>query len=188
MYVDDSGSPSTKDNTDYYVISGVIIHETQIYPVEIATQSYKKKFVEFNEAEIHVHDIYKGQNEFSGVTLPRKYEILGHLYKMIDNLPISVISVGIDKAELVSKYPHWDIFKAAWTFLTERFDNYIIENDSRINKGIIIVDKSSKIPESDISKILNHLRMFGSLYQPNIDNIVGNKVTNIHLDKLGVFV
>jgi hypothetical protein len=34
MYVDDSGSPSIKDNSDYYVISGVIIHETNVYPVE----------------------------------------------------------------------------------------------------------------------------------------------------------
>jgi hypothetical protein len=35
MYVDDSGSPSAKDNTDYYVISGLIIHETDIRQVEI---------------------------------------------------------------------------------------------------------------------------------------------------------
>jgi hypothetical protein len=77
MYVDDSGSPSMKDNSDYYVISGVIIHETDIYPVEGATQTYKNRFEEFKRAEIHVHDIFKGQNEFSGLTLARKYEILG---------------------------------------------------------------------------------------------------------------
>jgi hypothetical protein len=161
-----------KDNSDYYVISGVIIHETDIYPVEGMTQTYKNRFEEFNQAEIHAHDIFKGQNEFSGLTLARKYEILGHLYNMIETLPITVISVGIDKIELLSKYPQWDIFKAAWTFLTERFDKYIIDNDMRVNKGIIIVDKSSKIPEEDITKIVNYLRTFGSHYQPNIDNIV----------------
>jgi hypothetical protein len=163
-----------KDNSDYYVIADVIVHEMDIYFVEATTQQYKFKFQEYKygQTEIHVHDIFKGQNEFSGLTLPRKYELLGHLYGMIETLPITVILVGIDKVRLVSEYPQWDIFKAAWTFLTERFDRHIIDNDMRVNKGIIIVDKSSKIPEANITKIVNDLRRFGSYYQPNIDNIV----------------
>jgi hypothetical protein len=34
MYVDDSGSPSPKDNSSYYVISGVIVHESDINQME----------------------------------------------------------------------------------------------------------------------------------------------------------
>ena len=85
MYVDDSGSPSMKDNSDYYVITGAVVHEMDIYGIEAATQLYNSKFQEYKygQTEIHVHDIFKGQNEFSGLTLPRKYELLGHLYGMI---------------------------------------------------------------------------------------------------------
>jgi Protein of unknown function (DUF3800) len=121
MYVDDSGSPNAKDNTDYYVISGLIIHETDIRQVEIRTQEYKcKYFQEYADTEIHVHDILKSQHEFSVLTLERKYELLDSLYMFIDILPINVISVGIDKINLIRYYPHWNTFNAAWTFLTEK--------------------------------------------------------------------
>ncbi len=68
MYVDDSGSPNPKDNIDYYVISGVIIHELDIRQFEIRTQQYKNKhFREYEDVEIHVHDIYKSQCQFSSL-------------------------------------------------------------------------------------------------------------------------
>jgi hypothetical protein len=74
MYVDDSGSPNSKDNSDYYVIAGIIIHELDIRHVEIRTQQYKiKHFKEYEDVEIHVHDIYKSKREFSGLTLKRKF-------------------------------------------------------------------------------------------------------------------
>lgn len=166
MYVDDSGSPNAKDNSDYYVISGVIAHELDIRNLEINTQDYKDNyFKEYSKYEIHVHDIFKSQKEFSSLTLQRKYELLDSLYDFINTLPITVISIGIDKLEFIKKYSEPDIFKSAWTFLTERFDGYISDNGKDQNKGIIIVDKSSKIPETDICKIVQRLRKFGSYYQ-----------------------
>ena len=166
LYVDDSGSPNPKDSSDYYVISGIIVHELDIRNLERNTQNYKDNFFkEYSNCEIHVHDIYKSQKEFSSLTLKRKYELLDSLYNFINTLPITVISIGIDKLEFIKKYPQPDIFSSAWTFLTERFDNYISDNGNNINKGIIIVDKSSKIPEKDICKVVNRLRKTGSYYQ-----------------------
>jgi hypothetical protein len=154
MYVDDSGSPSVKDNTSYYVISGVIVHEIDINQMERKVQQYKSlNFIRgYEDAEIHVHDIYKGQRKFSELTLPRKHEILNNLYSLINTLPITIISVGISKVRLLHSHPDWDVFNAAWTFLTERFDKYVSDHGNSINKGIIIVDRSSKIPEKDIWK------------------------------------
>lgn len=172
MYVDDSGSPSMRDNSDYYVVSGAIIHELDIRQVEIRTQQYKKKhFREYAKEEIHVHDIYKSQRGFSGLTINRKYELLDTLYEFVETLPITIISVGIDKPDLLRERPQWHIFNAAWTFLIERFDRYIIDSRGR-DRGIIIVDKSSKIPENEISRIVNLLRRNGSYFQPEIENIV----------------
>jgi hypothetical protein len=173
MYVDDSGSPSVKDNTSYYVISGVIVHEIDINQMERKVQQYKSlNFIRgYEDAEIHVHDIYKGQRKFSELTLPRKHEILNNLYSLINTLPITIISVGISKVRLLQSHPDWDVFNAAWTFLTERFDKYVSDHGNSINKGIIIVDRSSKIPEKDIWKIVNRLRRYGSHFQ-SIENIV----------------
>ncbi|MGC1132043.1 MAG: DUF3800 domain-containing protein [Nitrososphaeraceae archaeon] len=173
MYVDDSGNPLFKDNSAYYVISGLIIHESNIQDVEQFTQEYKDRNFEgeYTNAEIHVHDIYKSQPPFSGLTLEKKYEILDSLYTFIGGLPICVISVGIDKVELIQNFSHWNIFNAAWTFLIERFNNYIHDKGGRINRGIFIVDKSSKIPEYEITTIVNRLRKNGSNFQ-SITNIV----------------
>jgi hypothetical protein len=172
LYVDDSGSPSVKDNTSYYVISGVIIHETDINQMEREVQQYKSLnfIIGYKNAEIHVHDIYKSQRKFSELTRQTKYELLDNLYSMINTLPITTISVGISKVQLLQIHPDWDVFNAAWTFLTERFDKFVSDHGNSINKGIII-DRSSKIPEKEIWKIVNRLRRYGSYFQ-SIDNIV----------------
>lgn len=44
MYVNDSGSLGAKDNTDYHVILGLIIHQTCIWQLEITTQEFKYKY------------------------------------------------------------------------------------------------------------------------------------------------
>ena len=130
MYVDDSGSPSLKDNSSYYVISGVIVHEIDINQMERKVQQYKSlNFISgYKDAEIHAHDIYKSQRKFSELTRPRKYEIFDNLYSLINTLPITIISVGISKVRLLKSHPDWDIFSAAWTFLTERFDKYVSDH------------------------------------------------------------
>jgi hypothetical protein len=97
MYVNDSSIPSAKDNTDYHVISGLIIHQTCIRQVEIRTQEYKCKYLKYADIEIHVHDIFKSQRKFSTLTLVRIYHPLDSLYKFIDTLSVNAISVEIDK-------------------------------------------------------------------------------------------
>lgn len=168
MYVDDSGSPHAKDDTKFYVITGVIVHETDLHQVEGMIQYYKNQHFtspEFVDAEVHVHDIYKGQNEFATLTKEKKYELLNELYHTIDLLPITAISVGINKAMMKDTMPNWNIFNAAWTFLCERFDMFIDDNGDNMNKGLIIVDKSSKLPEKEVTAVVSRLRKYGSNYQ-----------------------
>lgn len=41
MYVDDSGSPSNADQTNYFVLSGVIVHDDRIKCLQKAVCDYK---------------------------------------------------------------------------------------------------------------------------------------------------
>ena len=167
MYVDDSGVPDLNDNSPFYVISGVIIHESDMTKMKNMVDEFKDRNFKSNyvNAEIHTHDIYKSRKEFDGITLQEKYDLLNKLYELINNLPITVISVGIDKKRAKNEMPHWDVFKAAWTFLIERFDSFIDDNDDSTNKGIIRIDKSCKIQESTTMELVNNLRKNGSYYQ-----------------------
>ena len=100
-----------KDHTDYYVISGVIIHELYIREIEVETQNYKiQNFGKYNDCEIHVHDIFKGTREFESIGIVEKYKILDSLYDFIKTLKMTVISVGIDKVELVKQYKYPLVF------------------------------------------------------------------------------
>lgn len=172
MYVDDSGNPSANDGSKHYVISGVIVHERDLFQMEKNVQAYKRKhFVgAYGDAEIHVHEIYKGKGKFSSLTLQKKYELLDALYDTIRLLPITVISVGIDKQQMQLQHPLKSVFSLAWTFLVERFDNFIDDN-SPLEKGLIIVDQSSKMPEKEICRIVSSLRRSGSGFQ-SIDCLV----------------
>jgi Protein of unknown function (DUF3800) len=162
MYVDDSGSPGLKDGT-FYVITGVILHESIIRDFEKATQVYKRThFREYANCEIHTHDIYKSKRDFSDLTLKRKYELLDSLYDFMLKLPITVISVGIEKVKFVKRYSIDYLFEDAWTFLVERFEQFINDNGQGSNEGMMIVDKSSKIPENEICKIVRRLRRIGT--------------------------
>ena len=165
MYVDDSGSPDLKDRSGYYVISGVIIHELHIRNIEVETQYYKENnFGKYNNCEIHVSDIFNETREFKGIEPVEKYKILDSLYDFIEKLEMTVISVGIDKVEIVERYTKSLIFTYAWTQLIERFNSFISDNGNNQNKGLVITDKSSKLPENDIINIINDLRASGTDY------------------------
>jgi len=74
---------------------------------------------------------------------------------MIEDLPLTIISVGIDKKFIRSHYPDWNVFNAAWTFITERFDNFIEAHLETGRKGMMIIDKNSKMPDKQVATIVN---------------------------------
>jgi hypothetical protein len=123
---------------------------------------YKRKLEQYRKTnfmgrysyeEIHVHDIYHSRGNFQALTKLEKYNLLNHLYQTIYDLPITIISVGINKPKVQYTYPEWNIFTAAWTFLTERFDSFISDTKLPVN-GEIIVDTSSNMDEKEIKKIV----------------------------------
>ena len=110
---------------------------------------------------------------FSGINNQARTLLLRNLYNTIYQMPLTIISVGIGKSALPNYFPNWETVNSAWTFIAERFDKYISEHNikSSSDKGIIIVDKSSRSIHKEVTEIINRLRQFGSNTQ-QIDNIV----------------
>ena len=174
---DESGVEEITDQTKYFVTSGVIFHEN-------ALAEMKKKITEFKEdvfvgklkdLEIHVHDIYKGKNDFYGlITKEEGKVILDKLYTTISTIEFSVTSVAIDKVSLrESKYSDYDILEKGYTFLVERFDKFLRRTNS---KGIIRIDKTSNKPmalnkkDRKILETINWIRKHGTNLQ-SVKNI-----------------
>jgi hypothetical protein len=178
MYVDDSGTPTFSSRTgQYYVLSGIIIHESHLKHIENKVREYKIPNFEgkYTDDEVHVYDIANRMGHFSGINNPAKTLLLRNLYNTINQMPLTIISVGIDKNALPNHFPNWETVNSAWTFIAERFDKHISEHNNKSSyksdKGIIIVDKSSRSIHKEVTEIINRLRQFGSNTQ-QIDNIV----------------
>lgn len=165
MYVDDSGTSNLKDQSLYYVISGIIIDETKIRDLKKQVHEYKLDNFkgEYIDAEIHVHDIAGNSGDFTKISREEKMKLLNNLYSMIPTLPITTVSVVINKPLLQTRCPTWNIFTTAWIYLAERFDNFVKEAES-CKEGMFRVDESTKEQESDVEFIVKDLQRNGSKY------------------------
>ena len=87
MYVDDSGTPRHTDHTDYFVLSGVIVHDEHIKKLQRAVFEYTQSnfTVDFIDSEIHAYDIYNSQKNFRQIDFTTKTNLLDNLYGMIKN-------------------------------------------------------------------------------------------------------
>ena len=169
MYVDDSGAPSYADHTDYFVLSGIIVSdEIHIKNLQKAVHRYKHKNFEgrFIDSEIHTHDIFKSKEDFETINLEKKIDLLDNLYGMIKKLEYTGITVIINKQKLKVSDPTWKVSKTAWSFLIERYDKYLEENN--IDHGELKVDKSSNNYQRDVIKIIRDLVDNGTSFQRKV--------------------
>ncbi len=77
MYSDDSGNSSLRDGK-YYVISGIIIHEsTYDFVIDKIAEYRSLNFIDhYKDAEIHVHEIWQGKEKFEGIDYNTKVRVL----------------------------------------------------------------------------------------------------------------
>jgi hypothetical protein len=174
MYIDESGVPSNKDASKYYLLSGIIVHHDNIKSMKKSVFNYKHiDFVNnYIDAEIHTHNICKAKDEFSSILKGEKDKLLDNLYKMISDLPILIITIVIDKELLKQEKPSWKIFKTAWTILITRFDQYL-ESLNNGEKGQVKIDRSTTEQRQELERIMSDMRQNKKKWQ-RIDNIEGD--------------
>lgn len=174
IYVDDSGSPNSADQTNYFVLSGVIVHDNKIKDLQKAVCDYKHaNFVDaYVDSEIHSHNINKSTGDFSRISYDTKIELLNDLYYMIKGIDCVGISILINKSELRRKHPTWRVVNTAWISLIERYNGFLKEND--LGAGHIRVDKSSSRAHGEITKVFHELVYHGTPFQ-TIDQVLRPK-------------
>lgn len=178
MYVDDSSSPNNADQTNYFVLSGVIVRDdNEIKDLQKAVCDYKyANFVDaYVDSEIHSHDINKSTGDFSSIGHDTKIDLLDGLYDMITSINCVSISTVINKSELERKCPTWRVFNTAWISLIERYDSFLKENDMGV--GHVRVDKSSSRAHVEITKVFHELVDIGTPFQ-KIDHVLRPKFVN----------
>jgi len=92
MNVDDAGSFNTKDKSRYYILSGVIVKNSDYKDVKQKIFQYKLDHFkdDYIDAEVHVHEMYKSKPPFTSLLLKEKYLLLDNLYSTINALPVTL--------------------------------------------------------------------------------------------------
>ena len=180
MYVDDSGSPSYRDRTNYFILAGIIVNDDKIKSLQRTVLEYKHSNFrdEFVDAEVHTYDISHSRGYFKLLDQPTKSNLLNKLYEMIADLDCAGIIVAIGKNRLQKERPTWNVFNTAWLLLLKRYEAFLQENT--IDIGKIMADKSSNRLHHKVSMIIQAMiendtdsQKFSRITQPTFADSAG---------------
>lgn len=167
LYIDESGdtAPLFQEGSRILVLTGCIIDENDKRTVDARLREIKSKFYQNAEVEFKSNFLRYANPK---ITNPRidspiklydqtQYNALqSELQLFLKEIPISLISVVVDKKGYWSKYPSQNPYHAAYIFLLERFQTYLnYENAS----GICIIDprEGRVVDKKNIDKELNDI-------------------------------
>lgn len=145
IYIDESGNtaPITQQGSKFLVLTGAIFHENQIRPVEEKFREIKQRYYQDPEIEIKSNFLRYANpdlTETSPLKLNsrQKYnELEDEITSFLKNVPVDIVSVAIEKEAYWQQYPSQSPYEIAYVFLLERFQKYLVTNNSL---GISIID------------------------------------------------
>jgi len=163
MYIDESGDtiPLSQKGKKFLVLTGCIIHENDIPPIEGDIRKIKKKFFQNPDIEIKSNFLRYANpdlKESSPIKLNdrEKYnELEADMTSLLKKVPVTLYSVVIDKAEYWKQYPSQNPYDVAYVFLLERFQKYLVAKKAY---GICIIDpREGQVEKSFIGQELDRL-------------------------------
>lgn len=168
MYIDESGDtvPLSQNGSKFLSLTGCIIDETNIPPIEKQLRDIKTKFFQNPDTEIKSNFLRYANpdlKESSPIKLNdrTKYnELEAAMTKFLKDIPVTLYSATIDKASYWQQYPSQNPYDIAYVFLLERFQKYL---EKEKTYGICIIDPREGQVEKhyigqDLDKIHNKMR------------------------------
>lgn len=193
FYMDGSGQTGIKSNSQdngLYILSGIIVHEKDWQTIEKKLEKLKQDLFPTtspDEWELHAFEIWNSKGFFDrdelNVNYAKKQEIFSKIIEFVCNSEVTLINVVIVKDQLKPKHSSM-IMEHAWTFIVERFEHFLQQQPPNTNNGLIFMDSSQRIPESEIKRVLWNLVRKDSKSQ-NITHVVESPIfTRSHLRNL----
>lgn len=173
MYVDESGDTGiTGSNTDYFILSGLVIHENDFNNVFNDFHEFRKqisKKYKFRvRKEFHAVKMVNGNKaENDNIEKNERFMILRNTIDwMASKQELSLITV------VVKKYGYNDsekIFNFAWVALIQRFENTLYSknfNGSKnlSDKGIVISDNTNADAVRKIERKMHSINYIPSYF------------------------
>ncbi len=115
------------------------------------------------------------------VDLAKKQEIFTKILGLVCKSGITLINVIIFKDRMRRKYDMPKPLEYSWTRIVERFEHFLKHEPEGTNNGLLFVDASQKIPESEIKDMVWRLVRRGSLWR-RVEHVIEDPIfTKSHL-------
>ena len=148
LYIDESGdtTPINQDGSKILVLTGCIIDEKNKREIEASFRDIKHRYYQDEEIEIksnylrYANPKVVASDKHSPIRLydQDKYDALQEeIQNFLKKIPVTLISVVIDKKGYWNKYPSQNPYHAAYIFLVERFQTFLQYKNAL---GICIID------------------------------------------------
>jgi hypothetical protein len=183
MYIDESGDTNTfKDKgSKFIVLTGCIIGEKNKSEIEEKFREIKTKFYSDPNIEIKSNFLRYASPDLTDYSSPiklyskEKYdELEAEITRLLKDIPISLISVAINKDKYWKSYPSKNPYDTAYIFLMERFQEFLVKKDDR---GICIIDPregtvNKRNIDKDLDLIHEKVRWYDGSFWKRCPNII----------------
>jgi hypothetical protein len=168
MYVDESGDTAIDGSpTDYFVLSGLIIHELRwldyLNQLVVFRKMIRDQFGLKLREEIHAGRLITRPKELSRIPKYQRLAIIRLFIKEIASMgDFNLINILVHKKDKDSSY---DVFENAWRALFQRFENTIRNHNfpgprNTDDKGLVIPDNTNN---KKLITLLRKLRHFNPI-------------------------
>ena len=165
MYIDESGDTTAlqQNGSNILALTGCIIDEKNKRDIESQLRKIKQKYYQNPDIEIksnylrYANPKITDPEKFSPIKLydQQQYDLLQlEIQDFLKTIPVGLISVVVDKSGYWTKYPAQNPYHAAYIFLMERFQTFLLYKDAL---GICIIDprEGRVVDKRNIDKELN---------------------------------
>lgn len=129
--------------------------------------------------ELHAHEIWNNRGFFANeklkLNIEKKQEIFSKVLDLICDSEITLLDVIMFKDRIKEQYHVPKLMEYSWTFIVERFEHFLKQLPENTDNGLLFIDSSQKIPESEIRDVIQSVVMHGSYWQ-RIDRIIEHPI------------
>ena len=165
LYADGSGDTKMKRDwaNGLYVLSGVIVHESRLRTVENDIVALKRSVLPHldpRDWELHAHELWNNSGFFKadmGLDFSKKTEIFERVANTTRRSDVTLLTVVVFKDRIPSRRSASKLTENVWTFVGERFEHFLKRVPGGADTGMIFMDSSDKISESEIRNTIEKM-------------------------------
>src|ERR1700728_2607521 len=173
LYLDEAGKSGQRDyDQPWYVLGGLIIHETDWQPMEGALNAEIDRLCPPPRPEtweLHMAQIHHRKGDFKSMAAATRWALVDAVFDAVDSFNATFIFVGVHKQRLHLRYSYPDsVEDIAYRFMIERYDGFLRNTTDKL--GLVVCDEQ-KQDEPRRRSAHSQYRRFGTGWQ-TIDHVI----------------